>query len=224
MHYKGLAAPIFVWEARTGRRLCSLRGLTVRTNTLAFSPDEAFICGCDEDGLLYMWDLSTGEVVFGQKQANPVTVLIWAEAKKVSHNTAYELVLGVQSILYQALFTYDNQRMQWGMKLTAFSVPPSGGLIRTMLTVALSEDRLFVYVGTGSGEMMVYRRDTTVFRACIPVCTNGLQDIVVMDDGCVVAGGGDGTVVKLKGRDMAWQKIREVSRCQCMNAVPDDDG
>lgn len=181
----------------------------MRASVVAFSPDEQFLCGCDEDGLLYIWDLSTGEVAFGQKQPNPVTVLVWAVIKKVNHNNAYELVIGMQSSLYQALLTYDNMRMQWSLKLTPYQVPPSGGLIRSMLSIALSEDRVFVFVGTGSGEVMVYRRDTLVFRACIPICSNGVQDMVVLTDGQVVCGGGDGQVVRIRGRDMAWQKVKE---------------
>eukprot|EP00981_Chlorochromonas_danica_P005741 scaffold1187_cov181-Ochromonas_danica.AAC.5 len=59
MHYKGMAAPIFIWEVQTGRRLMVLRGLVQRTNLIAFSPDEVFLCGCDEDGLLYIYDLTT---------------------------------------------------------------------------------------------------------------------------------------------------------------------
>lgn len=60
-------------------------------------------------------------------------------------------------------------RMQWSLKTRAYTVPPTGGLIRNFHCVDISNDRVFVYVGTSSGEVMVYRRDTVVFRACIPV-------------------------------------------------------
>lgn len=82
---------------------------------LAFSQDEAFICGCDEDCFFYVWDLGTSEVVFGQKLNAPATVLKWAEQKKVGHYFSYELVLGIGGSINQALLSYDNFRMQWVM-------------------------------------------------------------------------------------------------------------
>jgi len=82
---------------------------------LAFSQDEAFICGCDEDCFFYVWDLGTSEVVFGQKLTAPATVLKWAEQKKVGHYFSYELVLGIGGSINQALLSYDNFRMQWVM-------------------------------------------------------------------------------------------------------------
>lgn len=90
-------------------------------------------------------------------------------------------------------------------------MPPSGGLIRTFNCVSLSKDRVFVYVGTSAGEMMVYRRDTCVFRACIPVCTNGLMDLTTLRDDSVLCGGGDGALVRLTGRDMSWHVADQVS-------------
>jgi WD40 repeat protein len=67
--FKGYAAPIFVWQMNHNvyHRCLVLRGLSVRVNLIAISPDEKFVCGCGEDSLLYIWDLSSGEVVFGQR-------------------------------------------------------------------------------------------------------------------------------------------------------------
>jgi hypothetical protein len=52
-------------------------------------------------------------VVFGQKLIAAVTVLKWADQKKVGHHFAYELVLGVGGNINQGLLTYDTFRMQW---------------------------------------------------------------------------------------------------------------
>jgi WD40 repeat protein len=149
-------------------------------------------------------------VIYSQKTANPISIIAWADQKKANHNIDYELVIGMNNVIYQGLFTYDSFRMQWSLKLKAYTVPPMGSLIRNFYSIDLSRDRVFVYIGTSSGEMMVYRRDTVVFRSCIPVCTNGLQDLVVLSDDSVVCGGGDGAFVKLVGSDMTWQKAFEV--------------
>lgn len=95
----------------------------------------------------------------------------------------------------------------------AYQVPPSGGFQRSFNCVDLSKDRVFVYVGTSAGEMMVFRRDTCVFRACIPCCTNGLQDLVTLNDDSVLCGGGDGAFLRLTGRDMSWNFANQVRSC-----------
>jgi WD40 repeat protein len=46
--YRGRAAPIFIWDPVTGKRLSVLKGLTTRVNAIAFSMDERFVCGCGE--------------------------------------------------------------------------------------------------------------------------------------------------------------------------------
>lgn len=209
VNYKGHAAPIILWDATSGTRLCVLRGLSIKVNIVAFSTDERFICGCGEDCLLYIWDLTTGEVVYGQKLQQPVSIMKWVDHKKVNHNIAYELVFGMNSNLFQGLFTYDSMRMQWSLKLNTYQIPPQGGLIRSFYSIDTSLDRVFIYVGTSSGELLVYRRDTVVFRSCIPVCTNGLHDLVTLPDDTIVCGGGDGTFVRIMGRDMSWQKVHE---------------
>jgi len=50
--YRGRAAPVFVWDTATGKRLHALRGLTTRVNAIAFSFDERFLCGCGEVGFI----------------------------------------------------------------------------------------------------------------------------------------------------------------------------
>jgi len=169
--------------------------------------------------LLYIWDLTTGEVAFGQKVPSSVVILKWTEQKKVNHHIAYELMLGIGTSITQGMLTYDAFREQWSLKLTPYQVPPNGGLIRSFHCVDMSMDRTYIYVGTTSGEMLVYRRDTLVFRACIPVCSNGLVDLIVLPDESVLCGGGDGVLVKLRGRDVTWQVIKQVS----YNEKKDDD-
>eukprot|EP01036_Dinobryon_divergens_P030213 gene30213-39419_t len=47
-HFKGYSSPVFIWRSDSLARVAVLRGLTVQANLLAFSPDEKFLCGCDE--------------------------------------------------------------------------------------------------------------------------------------------------------------------------------
>lgn len=53
--------------------------------------------------------------------------------------------------------------------------------------------------------MMVFRLDTKVFRACIPICTNGIHSVCALPSGDVLCGGGDGTLKVVSGSDMSWR-------------------
>tara|TARA_B110000090_G_scaffold15146_1_gene15220 strand:- start:327 stop:476 length:150 start_codon:yes stop_codon:yes gene_type:complete len=46
---------------------------------------------------------------------------------------------------------------------------------------------------------MVYRRNARVFRACIPICTSGVQSVAVLPNGNVICGGGDKSLKVLMG-------------------------
>jgi hypothetical protein len=161
--------------------------------------------------MMYIWDLSTAEVVFGHKFLSPVSVMRWTSMYRDKHNIGYELVFGAGSVLYQGVFTYDDARVQWSMQLKSFQMPVQGALVRQFTSISLSPDHIYVYVGTAVGEVMVFRRDTVVFRACIPVCGNGLNDLVTMPNGSVLCGGGDGKLHVIRGKDTAWQVVTEVS-------------
>jgi cilia- and flagella-associated protein 52 len=60
------------------------------------------------------------------------------------------------------------------------------------------------------GDVLIFRRDTCVFRACIPICTNGVKGIVALPDGQMLCGGGDGSITKLVGSDMAWSLAKQI--------------
>ena len=61
-------------------------------------------------------------MVFGQKLNAPVTVLKWADQKKVNHHFAYELVLGIGGNISQGMLSYDSFRMQWVIKFQVSSL------------------------------------------------------------------------------------------------------
>ena len=179
-------------------------------NLIAISPDDKFLCGCGEDSLLYMWDLSNGEVVYGQKVQNVVSVLQWTEHRKIRQYDEYEIALGYGSLIWGGVFTFAPDRVQWNLKQTAFTMPPGGNMVRVFTALDLSSDRVFIYVGTSSGEILVFRRDTGVFRACIPICSGGVNCIVTLPDDSIICAGGDGSLCKLEGRDMSWQTSQKV--------------
>jgi hypothetical protein len=126
-----------------------------------------------QDALLYIWDISTGEVVFGQRLAVPVNVLQWVEHRMENRRYVYELVLGTMLIqnmknfywkkhynviiisflgigsnMNKGILAYDPVRVQWTLKMQAFTMPPGGGVVRYFHCLDLSLDKVFVFVGS----------------------------------------------------------------------------
>ena len=186
---------------------------------MSISPDEKFLCGCGEDSLLYIWDISSGEVVYGQKTSYVVSVMKWAAHQKVRQYDEYGLVLGFGNLIWGGSFTFAPERVQWGLKLSASTMPPGGNMMRTFTALDFSLDRVFAFVGTSGGEMMIFRRDTGVFRACVPVCSGGVSGIVTLPNDIVICSGGDGNICKLEGRDMEWHVSQKVILDSSVNSL-----
>jgi len=210
--YKGSAAPVFIWDTVTWTHRQVLRGLTTRVNCVDFSTDEHFVCGCGEDALLYIWEMSSGEVILGQRLSGPASVMRWSGHYQEGRRVRHELILGVASSLSLCSLSYDATRVQWALKITPFSLPPGhGAVVRYFTTLELLSDEVSVLVGTTAGDMMVYRRDTAVYRSCIPVTGNGCHSLVALPDGDVLCGGGDGWLKRLSGQNMEWSVVNQVS-------------
>ena len=210
-NFKGFAAPVFVWDTLTKKRLVILRGLSQRVNILAFSTDERLVCGCGEDSLLYIWELSTGEVIFGKQFPTPVSFLKWVEHKVFNRKVSYELVFGVGAQIFQGSFNFEAERVQWSLSITPYMMPTSGGIVRNSYCACLSPTKEFVYVGSTGAEMLVFGRAVKpVFRCGIPVCTNGVRSIACLSDGDVICGGGDGILRRLHGFDLSWEIVQQV--------------
>ena len=163
--FKGYASPIFVWRLNQEgmfRRSMVLRGMSYKVNHISISPDERFLCGCGEDKVLYVWDLSSGEVAYGQTLPAPASIMKWVSCSRDGHYIAYDIVVGHGKELYNGRFSFQPDRVQWSLTLKAFAMPPGGGITRTFTTMDFSEDRVFVYVGTTGGEILTFRRDTEV--------------------------------------------------------------
>jgi len=209
-HATGYGAPVIVWDGETYRDLFVLQGHTKQVRLLEFSPDERFLAGTGDDCLLYIWDMTTGEVVFGSKFEQPVVLFEWASIKAAGRRASYEIIMsspggGPQDDVRHCELAYDPVRAQWMLHSNAVNMP-SGGLSRTYYSAMLSGDNEFMLCGTSVGDMLVFNLVNSVYRASIPVCSNGVVSIAVnYDTGDVFCGGGDGTLKKLTGRDMRWE-------------------
>ena len=156
---------------------------------------------------MYIWDLTTGEVIYGQRFPSSVTVLQWVEHRMENRRMVYEICLGISSNMIKATLSYDPVRVQWTLKQQTFTMPPGGGIIRYFTCIDVSFDGVFCFVGTTGGDVLIFRKDTCVFRACLPMCTNGVRGVVALPKNQLLCCGGDGSVHKLEGSDMSWQRL-----------------
>jgi len=210
VHQPGYHAPVIVWDYHTKKDLFVLTGHTKEVLLLEFSPDERFLAGTGRDSLLYIWDMQTGEVVFGKKFDEPVILFEWAKIRENGRRASYEIILcspggGPQDDVKHCELAYDPVRAQWMLHMNNVNMP-SGGLSRTYYSAMLSPDNEFMLCGTSVGDMLVFNLQNSVYRASMPVCSSGLVSIEVNDEtGDVFCGGGDGSLKKLQGRDMRWE-------------------
>lgn len=86
---------------------------------------------------------------------------------------------------------------------------PSSGFVRSYPAARVAAGSLLA--GTVAGEFAVFKLDTRVYRACVPVSANGVLAVALGRDGAVFAGCGDGKLKKFEGADTRWVSTAEVS-------------
>lgn len=184
-------------------------GISIRVNLLEFSDDGKFLLGCGEDSLLYVWEIFSGEVVYCQRFDKPVSVVKWCHSFLDNRRTSYELAVGYGSTMSKGYFFFDASRVQWTLQLTPFNLP-SGGLTRFFASIEFSEDKKYVYVGSTGADLLVYRQDLGVYRAMIPVGSNGVRALLRLPNGDLLCGGGNGVITTLRGEDLSWEAVESV--------------
>ncbi len=206
----GWHAPVVVWDTERREDVFVLSGHSKKVRLLEFSPDERVLAGPGDDKLLYIWDMSTGEVVYGSRHDEPVVLFEWAGINQEGRRASYDIIMcspggGPQDDVKSCVLAYDPVRAQWMMKSSPVNMP-SGGLSRTYYSAMLCADGEFMLCGTSVGDMLVFNLKNSVYRASVPVCGSGLISLAVnTSSGEVFCGGGDGTLKKLVGKDMRWE-------------------
>jgi hypothetical protein len=60
--------------------------------------------------------------------------------------------------------------------------------------------------------MLVIRQDTGLYRAAIPIGSNGVKSIITLPDGDLITGGGDGSIKRISGSDITWECVQQVCK------------
>ncbi|KAH8047317.1 WD repeat-containing protein [Aureococcus anophagefferens] len=150
----------------SGQALFKLRGITQRVNILEFSDDMRFLAACGEDCVLYVWDATSGEVVFGKRYAKRLSLFQWIGAMDRGRRRVYRLataVTGVAEVEHGEL-SFDATRQQWQLA-SAPVVMPAAGMAREYKCSALAtypspdggEPERYLLAGTMEGDLLVMR-------------------------------------------------------------------
>jgi WD40 repeat protein len=221
-------AKVIVWDFKTRQPVYSLIDLNDgnafsqnRVVQLAFSSDEAFLAGCDDQRgcKLCVWKTQTGELeVLAGKQPQ-LAFLQWGrKLQGAKKHASYELYTGSNSKVVQQLLEHDPRTMQYKLSGSAMQMP-SSGLSRDYYCAQMHGGYDYIVTGSSSGEMCVFNTNTLVFRACVPVSCGGVHALVtcVLDspDGGARAiaycGCGDGHLKMLAGQDLSWEMLGETA-------------
>jgi len=95
--------------------------------------------------------------------------------------------------------------MQYSLKQGNVQLPNTG-LIRNYTVSLITGDTLLL--GTSSGEVCIFSVSSRIYRAAMPIASNGLMAIAAVDD-VIYVGGGDGKVKRLNIGGGKWTLTHE---------------
>lgn len=220
-------ASIIVWHFASRQKIYCLSHLSDGTAytrnsvlNLAFSPDEAFLAGCDDEpgnAKLCVWDMHSGSLAAVSKQKQ-LSFLCWgatvASTRKMSRHDQYTLYGGLTSRVSRFTLEFDVHKMQHTLKSHEMAMP-SSGLGRDFHCAKMHGGNIYLVTGTSAGELCVFNTETMVYRACVPVSCGGLLSLACKLDPqgrCLAfCGCGDGKIKVLVGQDQSWSLEKEAS-------------
>jgi len=222
---------VLVWDFRTRQQIYCLNQLNDGVNfsrnrvlNLAFSPDELFLAGSDDQTgtKLCIWDVETGALANISRQKR-ITYLCWGDvvpsSYKMSKHDAYKLYAGAENKVHKFDVVFDKSSMQYQIEGSTFGMP-SSGLSRNYLCAEINRSMMepggdtFMVAGSTAGELCVFNTETMVFRACVPVSCGGLLSLAARwtpDGPLVWCGCGDGKLKLLCGQDKDWKMVQEAT-------------
>ena len=188
-------ATVIVWDYRTRLpvyRLMELHdGIAFTRNKviqLAFSPDELFLAGCDDNpkgAKLCVWQCQTGQLsTIAKTGQRASSFLAWGEViksqSKTKKNATYKLMAAIAHKVFLYTLDFDIYTMQYALTAETIALPSSGLERAYNCAQSMGNERLVA--GSHAGEMVVFNTQTGIFRACVPVSQGGLLAIISTTD------------------------------------------
>jgi hypothetical protein len=115
------------------------------------------------------------------------------------------IVTANQTNVFINTLQFDIGSMQYTLKQGNVQLPNTG-LIRNYTLGQVSGDSLML--GTTGGEVCVFSISSRIYRAAMPLSSNGIMALAIVGDNIYV-GGGDGKVKKLNTSSGRWTLTHE---------------
>lgn len=219
---KGAVAPVVVWDFDNRSRYIDFNGLAHSVLCVRFSPDGRFLVATGANQMIFVWDVSTGEVVYNRRTESPCFLGVWGPILDLSGRyPSYQLCTTYDSQVLYHVMKFDMRSMCYTLDSDAMQFPPSG-LQRKHICGMINGD--FLITGTSAGDLCVFNIKTKVFRTALPVCNNGVTSMAQHGEMLFVAGG-DGRIKALRGFDIQWDVLAEnVLESGVVALTPSADG
>ena len=200
-------APVILWSYDSKKPLAVFKGILECVNKLAFSPDERFFVGIGKNNTFIIWDTRDGQPIHTRVSEQPLTMAAWGEINTAVNpkHPSYCLVTGNQNSVIINSLEFDISSMQYFLKSGTCQLPNTG-LQRNYTFAAIKGDMLLA--GTTSGDICVFSVYSSIYRASMPLTSNGIL-CGALDGDFLYVGGGDGKVKKVALVNGQWTLTHE---------------
>mmetsp|Transcript_5798 Transcript_5798/g.13787 ORF Transcript_5798/g.13787 Transcript_5798/m.13787 type:complete len:622 (-) Transcript_5798:166-2031(-) len=205
---KGALAPVIVWDFDRRELYMDFSGLAHSVLSLSFAPDGRFLVGTGANQMIFVWDVSSGEVVYSRRTESPCMLTLWGPIMEPTNGgryPSYMLCTAYDNQILKHQMAFDIRSMSYALSSEPMSFP-SSGLQRKHICGLIQGD--FLVTGTSAGDLCVFSLKTNVFRTSMPICNNGATSLARVGDIIYVAGG-DGRIKAVRGSDTQWDVLAE---------------
>ncbi|EER17966.1 WD-repeat protein, putative [Perkinsus marinus ATCC 50983] len=213
--FMGFPADAIIWDFATRKPLHKLSLHKVAVSSLSFSYNNKYLAtlGGRDDNALVVWDVKSGQPICGTPAAADT-----AHTVKFFHNSDVHLISG------------GNYHIRlWHLDLKNKKIHPAevstGNLKRVITNICISKDDKLAYCGTQSGDILEVNLDRGIYKRLGPhkqCLRQGISCIRILDDGDLIAGSGDGTIVKIEARTFRVATSCKVLGCVTSIALTED--
>lgn len=162
-------------------------------NKLSFSPDDKFLCGISANNMFCIWSVRDGNPIHTKFSEHPLTLCVWSDVITDAKHPSYTLITANYNSMFINRLEFDIASMQYFLKTSTFQLPNTG-LLRNYTFASISNDMLLA--GTTGGDVCVFSISSSIYRASIPLTSNGIMCGTV-DGDFLYVGGGDGKIKKV---------------------------
>eukprot|EP00438_Fugacium_kawagutii_P018943 Skav232070 [mRNA] locus=scaffold1176:172271:201562:- [translate_table: standard] len=125
--------PVVVWDFDNRSRYIDFNGLAHSVLCVRFSPDGRFLVATGANQMIFVWDVSTGEVVYNRRRGtrpeteSPCFLGVWGPILDVSARyPSYQLCTTYDSQVLYHVMKFDMRSMCYTLDSDAMQFPPSG--------------------------------------------------------------------------------------------------